>query len=113
MPCSLQPWEIEIENRRRGNTKEQILQKKADELTAENDQLREMLLKVSVDPDFKIPKVWLKKVNADQVKHRKNDLKRLEQTFRKNKDAERLGKVILADPNQPLEEQLGFDPDHY
>lgn len=84
-----------------------------DRLTHENDQLREMLLRIVVDPSYKIPKQWIKKVNADQIKHRKEDLARLKDTFTKSKDAEKLGKVILADPNLPLEEQLGFDPDKY
>lgn len=81
-------------------------------LTAEADILRETLLAVIENPQTaKIPAKLVKSVQAQQVKHRKLDLRRLEQTFTKSKDAERLAKVWSADPNLPLEPQLGFDPD--
>ncbi len=85
--------------------------KELNRLTHENDMLREALMVAvsggEVDPDF------LKTVYKNQVKHRKEDLKRLEETFRASRDAEKLGLVLLADPTQPLEPQLGFDPDAF
>jgi hypothetical protein len=87
--------------------------KLADKLTHENDMLREVILAAAE----KYPKAFtaktLKQVNLDQIAHRKEDLRRLEKTFRASKDAEKLGLVMLADPNKPLQKQLGFDPDAY
>ena len=84
-----------------------------DKLTLENDILRDVILGIAeTNPELIPPKVF-KKVEADQIKHRKEDLARLEKTFRASKDAERLGKVILADPKKPLEPQLGFNPDDF
>jgi hypothetical protein len=89
------------------------LKKVADKLTHENDMLREELLRIAeINPKLLKP-AFVKKINAAQIKHRKEDLQRLEQTFRTSKDAEKLGLVMLADPNKPLEPQLGFDPDAY
>lgn len=86
-------------------------QKELNSLTHENDMLREALMVAvsggEIDPDF------LKTVYKNQVKHRKEDLKRLQKTFTESKDAEKLGLVMLADPTKPLEPQLGFDPDAY
>jgi len=84
-----------------------------DRLTAENDALREALLKITLDPDYKLPQRVKKAIELKQLEHRKADLKRLEATFRKNRDAERLGLVILADPTKELEPQLGFDADKF
>lgn len=93
-----------------------------DRLTHENDLLREALFVAldggEIDPEF------LKQIQHDQFKHRKEDLARLEETFRKSlketNDYARetiiyglLGRVVAADPTKPLEPQLGFDPDAY
>jgi hypothetical protein len=85
----------------------------ADNLTHENDMLREAILKAAETNPELFNKQTLKIVQADQIEHRKEDLKRLKKTFMKSKDAERLGKVMLADPKLPLEPQLGFDPDEF
>lgn len=85
----------------------------ADKLTHENDMLREAILEAAQKAPRAFTATFLKKVGLDQIKHRKEDLARLEKTFRKSKDAEKLGRVMLADPNKPLEKQLGFDPDAY
>ena len=88
--------------------------KKLDELTAEADKLREILIdavennKVP-EPDEKLMKEIVKR----QIDHRKMDLARLEDTFTRNKDADRLKKVWAANPKLPLEPQLGFDPDDF
>jgi len=87
--------------------------KAADKLTHENDMLREGILAAAEKSPKAFTATFLKKVNLDQIAHRKEDLRRLEKTFRASKDAEKLGKVMLADPNKPLEKQLGFDPDAY
>jgi hypothetical protein len=89
------------------------LKKIADKLTHENDMLREELLRIAEKDPKLLKPAFLKKINAAQIKHRKEDLQRLEQTFRKSRDAEKLGLVMLADPTKPLEPQLGFNPDAY
>ena len=98
--------------------------KELDRLTHENDMLREALMVAvnggEVDADF------LKTVYKNQVKHRKEDLNRLEKTFRaiiaKGEDIdqaypfnvyEALGRTLVADPTKPLSEQLDFDPDEF
>lgn len=85
----------------------------ADKLTHENDILRETILEVAEKFPKAFTATFLKKVGADQVKHRKEDLARLEEVFRKSRNAEKLGLVMLADPNKPLIKQLGFDPDEF
>ena len=55
----------------------------------------------------------LAQIEADQVEHRKADLDRLMKTLGAAGDRERLAKVVAADPAQPLEPQLGFDPDQF
>lgn len=53
------------------------------------------------------------KVKADQIEHRKDDIKRLIRTFAEAGDISNLRKVLDANPNGPLAPQLGFDPDAY
>lgn len=50
---------------------------------------------------------------AQQVEHRREDIKRLGHVFVENGDWGRLRLVMEADPEQPLEPQLGFDPDEF
>lgn len=107
MPCRYDPTPGEIaysENKRREDL---------DRLTRENDELREIVIRLVADRDFTPPKRFLTQVTKSQISHRKQDLKRLEQTFLKSKDAEKLSKVWSADPSKPLKEQLGFDPDEF
>jgi hypothetical protein len=86
------------------------LVRKLDNLTHENDMLREALLAVPKEHvDAKIRRI----VSKDQTEHRKEDLARLKQTFQRSKDFSRFEKVVLADPKKPLEAQLGFDPDAF
>lgn len=87
------------------------LRQELDRLTHENDVLREAVLSAAEGKPIK--KSLLKQVRDNQVQHRKEDLARLEQTFRASKDATRLGLVMLADPAKPLKPQLGFDPDAF
>lgn len=61
----------------------------------------------------KITKSVLKKIERDQVKHRKEDLKRLAHEFIESGHHAGLDKVLNADPTKPLEGQLGFDPDQF
>lgn len=83
-------------------------------LTAEADVLREAVLDgLERGLDLKVPAAVKKGLAARQTAHRKVDLKRLEETFIKSKDTERLAKVWAADPKKPLEPQLGFDPDAF
>jgi hypothetical protein len=89
------------------------LRKDLDKLTAENDMLREAVLNLTRDREFELDPAVVKIIAEDQTKHRAADLKRLRNVFIKNRDAERLGLVMLADPKKPLEEQLGFSPDAY
>jgi hypothetical protein len=114
MPCQVETYEDKGWNSARSaNAEAERWKKIADKLTHENDILREVILAAAE----KYPKAFtakvLKQVNLDQIAHRKEDLRRLEKTFRASKDAEKLGLVMLADPTKPLEKQLGFDPDAY
>jgi hypothetical protein len=100
--------------------REAPLRKELDRLTAENDRLREIIIAVVEGTPIKPSD--LKWVATEQVAHRKDDLARLEKTFREaltknppKKTADvlhlRLGRVVTADPTKSLESQLGFDPD--
>jgi hypothetical protein len=118
MPCRVEePWESNVRYHSSEAEKAQALAEKwkkiADKLTLENDMLREGILAAAEKAPKAFTATFLKKVNLDQIAHRKEDLRRLEKVFRASKDAEKLGKVMLADPNKPLEKQLGFDPDAY
>lgn len=87
-----------------------------DRLTKENDMYREALLKIFEDNpgiSVKLPKKFVAALAESQIKHRKEDLARLEKTFIKDQDTENLQKVWDADPMQPLEPQLGFNPDDF
>jgi hypothetical protein len=106
MPCRVDDYPPDYEN-------PSTLRIKADALTAENDRLREVILRLTEDPGYKVPKTIMNKIRKDQVEHRKEDLARLERKFIKNRDTERLNKVWAADPKKPLEPQLGFDPDEF
>jgi hypothetical protein len=114
MPCQVETYEDKGWDRARSaNAEAEKWKKIADKLTHENDILREGILVAAEKAPKAFTATFLKKVNLDQIAHRKEDLRRLEKTFRKLKDAEKLGRVMLADPNKPLEKQLGFDPDAY
>lgn len=118
MPCQVEePWESSMRHYSSEADKAQALAEKwkkiADKLTLENDLLREGILAAAEKAPKAFTTTFLKKVNLDQLAHRKEDLRRLEKVFRASKDAEKLGKVMLADPSKPLEKQLGFDPDAY
>lgn len=117
MPCMYESFPTHSEmmkmNSEHIKKLENKFRKDLNKLTLENDILRDVILDIADTNPELIPAKILKMVEAEQIKHRKEDLKRLEKTFRKTKDAERLGKVMLADPNKPLEPQLGFNPDTY
>lgn len=59
------------------------------------------------------PKEVTKKVEKQQIAHRKADLKRLMASLGAKGDAARLRKVLDADPTKPLDDQLGFSPDAF
>jgi hypothetical protein len=123
MPCRYDPSPYEIEESARLRYKADL-----DRLTHENDVLREFILSL---PKVTVPAAIYEAVNKNQVEHRKEDLKRLEDYFEEqitviskrkpssfNKDARReyftlLQLVLAADPTEALEPQLGFDPDKY
>jgi len=142
MPCRVEPTEAELEASRQARTNSEIakvvkpLKKRNDELTHENDQLREVVLKMvkNFQPsEDVISRELLEQITLNQVEHRKEDLRRLDKYFTKYledsvktqglahalqtqdfKDVfARLEKVMAADPEKPLEPQLGFDPDKY
>lgn len=109
MPCTYDPSPEEIAAATQQRDK--YLRTELDRLTKENDRLRELVVGLA---EGRTPsKKELDFIYRDQIKHRKEDLKRLEKTFRSRKDAKRLGLVMLADPNKPLADQLGFDPDSF
>lgn len=120
MPCRYDPGPEDY--LRSEKVKTEKLTKDLDRLTKENDRLREALLNLINDKDYQLPAAVVKAVTKNQVKHRKEDLARLEKTFRQSiKDAEGdqpelfelLGRVLTADPDKDLTPQLGFDPDDY
>ena len=141
MPCRVEPTEYELEASRRAKTDKEIakvvepLQKRNDELTHENDQLREAILDLiekRTDVEGFFDETLIKKISRNQVEHRKEDLRRLEVSFLENiqkyakvspptvKSYDMLDmytnllmRVRQADPSAPLEPQLGFDPDEY
>ena len=142
MPCHVELTEAELEANRRARTEKEIakvvepLQKRNNDLTHENDQLREAILNIVTvlgsDAENLVPSAFFKKIQKNQVEHRKEDLRRLDETFRAylwaavaeqgtaaftTKDFQdtmvRIHAVQDADPNEPLEPQLGFDPDEY
>lgn len=49
----------------------------------------------------------------DQVKHRQEDLMRVIMYFAKKKDLDMIKRITNVDLTQPLEPQLGFNPDDY
>lgn len=119
MPCT---YYTPDEERRMSAEYDRKQRAELDRLTHENDILREALIAATsgneIDPDF------LKTVHENQVKHRKEDLKRLEKTFRKQLSEtndyareriiqQMIGAVVTADPLKPLAPQLGFDPDAF
>lgn len=120
MPCRYDPGpEDYLRSEKDKNVK---LTKALDKLTRENDQLREALLNLINNRDYVLPQAVVKKVKTAQSKHRKEDLARLEKTFREqiasgeafDEDLYRLlGLVIMADPEKELQPQLGFDPDDF
>lgn len=82
-----------------------------DRLTRENDELREMILRLNGGGQLTEGEAM--RVGLEQVDHRKADLARLEKTFIQAQDIARLEKVWNADPAFPLAPQLGFNPDDY
>jgi len=113
----------------RGEVIRQQVQAELDRITRENDRLREFLIHLHAGGELSAADWhW---IDGEQVKHRKEDLVRLDRALRDiiatNKDGwvdmpsgrrmalssayERLGRVVAADASKPLEPQLGFDPD--
>lgn len=95
---------------------------KLDRLTRENDWLREVTIRL-VEGES-VTKQELARIRRDQTAHRKEDLARLEKSFRGSIADQKamgregqtdlhakLGLVVTADPSHPLAPQLGFDPD--
>lgn len=58
--------------------------------------------------DFDMDEVYTR-----QVAHRKEDIKRLRLKFIEDGDEDNLMKTIEIDYSEPLEPQLGFDPDDF
>jgi len=122
MPCRYDPTPEEI--RASEKVRSDSYRKKLDKLTAENDTLREALLALTEKRDYVVPESTMKIIKADQIKHRKADLKRLEKSLRadlalttdfaREQTIQRMiGAVVTANPELPLEPQLGFDPDSF
>jgi len=53
----------------------------------------------------------LEKIPVRQLEHRTQDMARLARYFIDFFDFEEASRVLLLDPNKPLEPQLGYDPD--
>lgn len=105
MPCS---YDTSAEDRAK-------MVRDLDTMTVEADRLRELVIAL-VEGEMSpadVPADIVKEIQRRQVAHREEDLKRLEETFIKKKDHERLALVWKAKPAKPLEPQLGFDPDDF
>ena len=85
--------------------KEQIAQ-----LVDEYEKLNELVTTVGKDS---VEANILEAIEAEQIEHREQDLKRLMKTFGDSGDREKLAKVLGADNRKPLAVQLGFDPNDY
>ena len=138
MPCRTD-YTPDEERRMREARNEPIvtdLRIKLDELTHENDTLREVILKLVEEGGAPvrdaIPNDLLAQITEKQIIHRQEDLRRLDKTLSEKivsfsstgemsnsrMDAianfiTYLKKVRDADATKPLEPQLGFDPDAY
>lgn len=116
MPCRYDPSPAEIEaaNNARDEKLIKPFRKKLDRLTHENDMLREIVIAWR-DGNGISDKLeeFVDTLEDTQIAHRKEDLARLRETFKQSGDFERFEKVVLADPERPLEDQLGFDPDEF
>jgi hypothetical protein len=55
----------------------------------------------------------IEKIQRRQEKHRREDIKRLRVTFAEAGNEKMLAKTLNIDYTQPLEPQLGFNPDDY
>lgn len=84
-----------------------------DDLTYQNDVLREIVLEAYNSGKIELNDELAHKINVDQMNHRQEDLDRLEKVFLGSRDSEKLGKVWSADVQYPLEPQLGFDPNEF
>lgn len=142
MPCHVELTEAEKEAERRARTEREIaavvkpLMERNDQLTHENDMLRETILNLvgvlGSEAEDLIDTELLERIEKNQVEHRKEDLRRLDDTLRQEmwdhiqkhgpegltdpfmlERQALMVKVHSADPNYPLEAQLGFDPDEY
>lgn len=58
-------------------------------------------------------KVGIAAIHKAQVKHRKEDIKRLIKHFADKKDFDMVAKLAQVDFEKPLEPQIGFDPDDF
>lgn len=119
MPCYYEPTPTEIrksEDRRVAAIKKPLekdiakLQNINNVLSVKLDRLHEDIIKY-FEGWLDVPN-FVKQVREDQIKHRQDDLDRLLASGT-IKDPDTIRRVALADPNLPLEPQLGFNPDDY
>lgn len=135
MPCRLESWEIEYEEKLQaahnnafldtvggvyGAESEIIrLRSETEVLSAKVDNLREVVVAlVFGNPEEKsVAMQQVDKIHKDQIRHREADIKRLKIALAKMKQTksiqEKQKKLAEANPNFPLEPQLGFSPDKY
>lgn len=111
MPCHVeQPWEIRTDTEQAARHMLEYgipaLRAKLDDLTNENDRLREVVLSLYEKGSSAVESDIIDQVLKDQVTHRKQDLQRIKRTLNAM-----LKKARAADPALPLEAQLGFHPD--
>lgn len=133
MPCRLEPWEIEYEEKLQAahnnafldtvggvyGAESEItrLRNENEVLSAKVDELRELVIVLYTTEWSPEVENKAKKMYKDQVRHREDDIKRLKVTFAGMKQTKlvqkRQAKLVEANPNFPLEPQLGFSPDKY
>lgn len=113
MPCTYieSPEEKRAAEKARVDALLKPYRRDLDRLTKENDFLRELVLTLADGAE--LTTAQRKHVEETQIHHRKEDLARLKETFKANNDWDRFEAVVKASPLEPLEPQLGFDPDEF
>lgn len=110
LPLLNQKLEEEIKNLRDTHLVSAIEFDRVCDLVGEYEELNTLVTSIGKDTLSAKDKVV---IEQRQIQHRNEDLIRLMKTFADSGDRDRLRVVIDADPNKPLQAQLGFDPDEF
>lgn len=93
----------------------QTEKKKSDIVSLANSVIPEYerAIQAARDITTETKKIAIGKIKTDQVRHRKGDIQRLIIHFAKKNSFIMVEMLSKVDFNQPLEPQIGFDPDKY